>query len=179
MEGGKSWNCAYPESKSLQALMESKLDTNVITHKGGCHCKRVRWKVEAPKSLIAWNCNYSTCSMRGNIHFIVPSNQFHLVSGESNITTYTFGTHTAKHTFCNVCGITSFYTPRSNPDGVTVTLACVDPRTLTHVEIRRWWWLDESREMMMLQIEIYDFGGLNLEFFWKSGVRKRDEGRDK
>ncbi|PKI43261.1 hypothetical protein CRG98_036347 [Punica granatum] len=52
------------------------------------------------------------------------------------LTTYTFGTHTAKHTFCKICGITSFYTPRSNPDGVAITFRCVDPGTLTHVEIR-------------------------------------------
>ncbi|KAI4294750.1 hypothetical protein MLD38_040921 [Melastoma candidum] len=37
------------------------------------------------------------------------------------ITTYTFNTHTAKHTFCKVCGITSFYKPRSNPDGIAVS----------------------------------------------------------
>ncbi|KAG8056672.1 hypothetical protein GUJ93_ZPchr0002g23648 [Zizania palustris] len=54
----------------------------------------------------------------------------------SFITTYTFGTHTAKHTFCKVCGITSFYRPRSNPDGVAITVACVDPGTLAHVEYR-------------------------------------------
>ncbi|KAG8056707.1 hypothetical protein GUJ93_ZPchr0002g22955 [Zizania palustris] len=55
----------------------------------------------------------------------------------SFITTYTtFGTHTAKHTFCKVCGITSFYRPRSNPDGISITVAYVDPGTLAHVEYR-------------------------------------------
>ncbi|XP_021775001.1 centromere protein V-like [Chenopodium quinoa] len=116
--------------------MSSNPEPTLVTHNGGCHCKRVRWKVEAPTSLIAWKCNCSTCSMRGNTHFVVPINNFKLISGESNITTYTFGTHIAKHTFCNVCGITSFYTPRSNPDGIGVTLACLDPGTVTHVEIR-------------------------------------------
>ncbi|KAL6223584.1 hypothetical protein ACLB2K_006968 [Fragaria x ananassa] len=47
-----------------------------------------------------------------------------------------FGTHTAKHTFCKVCGITSFYYPRSNPDGVAITYKCVDPGTLTYVEVK-------------------------------------------
>ncbi|KAF4396316.1 hypothetical protein G4B88_019116 [Cannabis sativa] len=75
------------------------------------------------------------CYMRGNTHFIVPAKRFELL-GDSNqfLTTYTFGTHTAKHTFCKVCGITSFYIPRSNPDGVAVTFKCVDPGTLLHVE---------------------------------------------
>ncbi|GJN34066.1 hypothetical protein PR202_gb22703 [Eleusine coracana subsp. coracana] len=108
-----------------------------IVHSGGCHCRRVRWKVEAPATLVAWICNCSDCSMRGNVHFVVPAAKFRLDPGaEEFITTYTFGTHTAKHTFCKVCGITSFYVPRSNPDGVAVTVACVDPGTVAHVEYR-------------------------------------------
>ncbi|OVA12170.1 Glutathione-dependent formaldehyde-activating enzyme/centromere protein V [Macleaya cordata] len=108
-----------------------------IMHNGGCHCGSVRWQVEAPSSVIAWKCNCSDCSMRGNTHFIVPSTKFNLVGDSKQfLTTYTFGTHTAKHTFCKVCGITSFYMPRSNPDGVAVTVNCVDTGTLTHVEIK-------------------------------------------
>lgn len=108
-------------------------------HHGGCHCRKVRWCVKAPKSVVAWQCNCSDCSMRGNIHFIVPSESFELLGDSKEfITTYTFGTHTAKHTFCKVCGITSFYTPRSNPDGVSITLKCVDPGTLAHWEIKNY-----------------------------------------
>ncbi|KAF5177849.1 centromere protein V, partial [Thalictrum thalictroides] len=109
----------------------------LFTHHGGCHCGHVRWEVLAPSNVVAWRCNCSDCSMRANIHFIVPSTSFNLLPHSHNfLTTYTFGTHTAKHTFCNICGITSFYIPRSNPDGIAVTLACVDPGTLAHVEIK-------------------------------------------
>ncbi|KAL7143826.1 hypothetical protein ABFS83_08G217200 [Erythranthe nasuta] len=59
------------------------------------------------------------------------------INSRKFLTTYTFGTHTAKHIFCNVCGITSFYIPRSNPDGVAVAFRCVDRGTLKHVEIRQ------------------------------------------
>jgi hypothetical protein len=76
--------------------------------------------------------------MRGNTHFVVPADKFALQPGaDDSLTTYTFGTHTAKHKFCKVCGITSFYIPRSNPDGIAVTAACVDPGTLAHVEYRK------------------------------------------
>ncbi|CAN1232113.1 Centromere protein V [Linum perenne] len=113
------------------------MDQELVNHNGGCHCGKIRWRVQAPSSVVAWNCNCSDCSMRGNVHFIVPSHSFELLGdSQSYITTYTFGTHTAKHTFCKVCGITSFYVPRSNPDGVAVTYRCVDPGTLTHVEIK-------------------------------------------
>ncbi|XP_008789274.2 centromere protein V [Phoenix dactylifera] len=113
------------------------MSAETVIHSGGCHCGHVRWQVEASPSVVAWSCNCSDCSMRGNVHFIVPSAKFKLIGdSEKFLTTYTFGTHTAKHTFCRVCGITSFYFPRSNPDGVAVTFKCVDSGTLRHIEIR-------------------------------------------
>ena len=39
------------------------------------------------------------------------------MQGQDKLTTYTFNTGKAKHTFCSICGVQSFYTPRSNPDG--------------------------------------------------------------
>ncbi|PKA52370.1 hypothetical protein AXF42_Ash010267 [Apostasia shenzhenica] len=121
----------------MRGIYSRSMSAEAVIHTGGCHCKRVRWQVEAPKSIIGWHCNCSDCAMRGNIHFIVPFSKFKLIGdSEPNLTTYTFGTHTAKHTFCKVCGITSFYIPRSNPDGVAVTVKCVDSGTLSHVEHR-------------------------------------------
>lgn len=49
-----------------------------------------------------------------------------------------FGTHTAKHTFCRVCGVLPFYTPRSNPDGYAVTVHCVDAGTIARVVVERY-----------------------------------------
>lgn len=126
---------------SLQPFLREhpcKMNSDTVIHKGGCHCRHVRWEVEAPPSVVLWKCNCSNCSMRGNINFVVPSSKFKLMGdSEQFLTTYTFGTHTAKHTFCKVCGITSFYIPRSNPDGIAVTFRCVDPGTLVHAEIRQ------------------------------------------
>ncbi|KAJ3677432.1 hypothetical protein LUZ60_003156 [Juncus effusus] len=116
---------------------KNKRMSSEILHTGGCHCKKVRWQVSAPSNIIVWKCNCTNCAMRGNVHFIVPSSKFKLTGDSSDfITTYTFGSHTAKHTFCKVCGITSFYTPRSNPDGIAVTVNCVDLGTICDVEIR-------------------------------------------
>ncbi|KAL6125441.1 hypothetical protein ACLB2K_073499 [Fragaria x ananassa] len=113
------------------------MESEMAVHDGGCHCKNVRWRVQAPAKVVAWSCNCSNCSMRGNTNFIVPSERFELLgNSEQFLTTYSFGTHTAKHTFCKVCGITSFYYPRSNPDGVAITYKCVDLGTLTYVEVK-------------------------------------------
>ncbi|MCO5585949.1 hypothetical protein L7F22_039884 [Adiantum nelumboides] len=109
-----------------------------VLHEGGCHCRKVRWQVLAMTEVVAWDCNCSNCSMRGNTHFIVPAGDFTLQEGSEDwLTTYTFGSHKAKHRFCKMCGITSFYIPRSNPDGIAVTVRCVDPGTITHVSVKK------------------------------------------
>ncbi|PRQ45465.1 hypothetical protein RchiOBHm_Chr3g0491691 [Rosa chinensis] len=113
------------------------MESEMTVHDGGCHCKNVRWRVQAPTKVVAWSCNCSICSMRGNTNFVVPSERFELLgNSEQFLTTYSFGSHTAKHTFCKVCGITSFYYPRSNPDGVAIIYGCVDPGTLTYDEVK-------------------------------------------
>jgi hypothetical protein len=61
---------------------------------------------------------------------IVPASKFTLLSGEENLTTYTFDTHEAKHLFCKTCGIKSFYIPRSHPDGISVNMRCLDSSTI-------------------------------------------------
>ncbi|MEM9531932.1 MAG: GFA family protein [Pseudomonadota bacterium] len=93
---------------------------------GGCHCGAVRFEVKAPEPLLAQECNCSICAKSGFLHLIVPKTSFRLVSGEGSLTTYTFNTGVAQHLFCKVCGVKSFYVPRSNPDGVDVNLRCVD-----------------------------------------------------
>ena len=52
------------------------------------------------------------------------------LQGEEFLTCYTYNTHQAKHMFCRVCGVQSFYTPRSNPDGKAVTIYCLDHGTV-------------------------------------------------
>jgi hypothetical protein len=104
-----------------------------MIYRGGCHCGAVRFEVEAPERLLVQDCNCSLCAMTGFLHLIVPKSKFRLVKGEESITTYTFNTGVAKHTFCRTCGIKSFYVPRSNPDGIDVNVRCLDepPREMT------------------------------------------------
>ena len=105
-----------------------------MIHKGGCHCGAVRFEVEAPEDLEVTECNCSICSKSGYLHLIVPKSKFRLLSGESNLQTYTFDTHEAKHMFCKICGIKSFYIPRSHPDGISVNVRCLDDSTIKSVK---------------------------------------------
>ena len=107
----------------------------MVTHKGGCHCGRVRFEVTAPKNLQVSDCNCSICSKSGFLHLIVPKSRFKLLSGAQTLTTYTFNTGTAQHLFCSVCGVKSFYVPRSFPEGYSVNARCLDEGTFAELTI--------------------------------------------
>ncbi|HTS53138.1 MAG TPA: hypothetical protein VMH26_07685, partial [Burkholderiales bacterium] len=61
--------------------------------------------------------------------------RFRLVRGQEALITYTFNTHVAQHMFCRVCGIRPFYIPRSNPDGISVNLRCLDRASVQSVKV--------------------------------------------
>ena len=112
------------------------MSPDLVTHRGGCHCGRVRFEVDAPAAIEVSECNCSMCARVGGFfHLIVPREQFRLVGGADVLTTYTFNTGVAKHTFCSVCGIKSFYVPRSHPDGVSVSARCLDPGTVASMRV--------------------------------------------
>jgi hypothetical protein len=93
---------------------------------GGCHCGAIRYEVLSPDAIEAVDCTCSICRMTGYLHLIVPKERFRLLQGENKLTTYSFNTGTAQHRFCAVCGIKSFYIPRSNPDGFSINVRCLD-----------------------------------------------------
>ena len=128
-----------------------------MIYSGGCHCGRIKYEVEAPVELEVTECNCSICSKSGYLHLIVPESRFNLLAGEDCLTTYTFGTHQAKHYFCKFCGIKSFYRPRSHPDSVSVNVRCLE--------------LDKIKRMQVTQ-----FDGQN----WEQNIeRLRGKGIDK
>ena len=110
--------------------------TDHVTHGGGCHCGAVRFEVVAPAHLDALECNCSICSMTGFLHLIVPASRFRLLAGTDALSEYKFNSGVARHFFCRHCGVKSYYVPRSNPDGFSVNVRCLDPRTITGVRVR-------------------------------------------
>lgn len=104
-----------------------------MLYHGSCHCGRVAFEVEAPEDLAVQDCNCSICAKSGFLHLIVPKSRFRLLRGADSLTGYVFNTKVARHTFCGICGVKPFYTPRSNPDGIDVNARCLDtqPRSLS------------------------------------------------
>ena len=107
----------------------------LVTHRGGCHCGRVRFEVTAPARIDVADCNCSICNKSGYLHLIVSAADFRLLAGGEALTTYTFNTGVAKHHFCSNCGVKSFYIPRSHPDGVSVNARCLDTGTVESMTV--------------------------------------------
>jgi hypothetical protein len=107
----------------------------LVTHRGGCHCGAVAFEVEAPACVTVIECNCSICRMSGYLHLIVSRTHFRLLRGTEALSEYRFNLGIARHLFCRRCGVKSFYVPRSNPDGYSVNLRCLDQSTLAQVTI--------------------------------------------
>ena len=90
----------------------------------------------------ALDCNCSVCSKSGFIHVMVPHGNFTLERGAGTLTSYRFGTGAAEHLFCSLCGVKSFYQPRSHPNCWSVNARCLDE---------------------LLDVEIENFDGRNWE----------------
>jgi len=91
----------------------------------------------APAEIDATECNCSICSRTGFLHLIIPKSRFKLLQGSEYLSTYRFNTGVARHLFCKVCGIKSFYVPRSNPVGYSVNVRCLDPNTVKRINVSR------------------------------------------
>jgi hypothetical protein len=110
-------------SQNFMSLLTDPDSNNNIS--GGCHCGAVRFRVHV-KKYEAIACNCSICQKKGILHLIVPPEDFELLHGVDNLSTYTFNTGIAKHHFCKTCGMHPFYRPRSHPDDYDVNVRCLD-----------------------------------------------------
>jgi hypothetical protein len=111
--------------------------TAMIRHTGGCHCGRVRFEIRAPAAIEVADCNCSICAKAGYLHLTVPQSRFRLLCGGDVLSSYQFNTATAKHLFCSICGVKSFYIPRSHPDGYSVNARCLDDGTVTGMRVQQ------------------------------------------
>lgn len=105
--------------------------------KATCHCGAVELDVTLADGLAtARRCDCSFCARRGAIAVSAPLDGVRILRGADKLTRYTWGTHTAQHFFCSVCGVYTHHQRRSNPNeyGVNVAnLEGVNPRDLGDV----------------------------------------------
>jgi hypothetical protein len=96
-----------------------------ITYRGGCHCARVSYEVIGKLERVTM-CNCSICTKKAYLHWIVPREDFRLLTPWEALASYQFNTRTATHYFCPQCGVASFYIARSAPDGIDINVRCLE-----------------------------------------------------
>ncbi|MAW58999.1 MAG: aldehyde-activating protein [Alphaproteobacteria bacterium] len=106
-----------------------------MKHLGSCHCKQIQFEVIGKNNIQVLDCSCSICSILNYKHYVVDKSQFKLLKGKKYLSTYTFNTKVAKHMFCKICGIKSFYIPRSHPDSISINLNCINSKTINKVKI--------------------------------------------
>ena len=100
---------------------------DVLPVKASCHCGAVRFEVQLSDGLnTARRCNCSYCRMRGAVAVSAELSGLKVTAGQDKLTLYQFGTNTAKHYFCSVCGIYTHHQRRSNPNQFGINAACLE-----------------------------------------------------
>ena len=95
------------------------------TRQGNCHCGAVRFEIRTDFPELT-TCDCSICRRKNALMVKVHESDFRLLDGQESSTLYQFHTHTAKHYFCNVCGIYPFHRKRSAPDHYGVNVFCLE-----------------------------------------------------
>jgi hypothetical protein len=94
---------------------------------GHCHCKAVKFTIPFDGDFKKIRgCNCSMCARRGAVVASVKVEDLIIESGQDKLSLYQFGTFTAKHYFCSVCGIYTFHQRRSEPSEYAINIACFD-----------------------------------------------------
>ena len=95
---------------------------------GSCHCGAIHFDFEGEEITEGLRCNCSLCSHKGAMmnNYAIPPEEFHITAMDEDLGLYQFGSKTAKHYFCNKCGVYPFHVTARVPDHYRVNLACVD-----------------------------------------------------
>ena len=114
--------------KCYSLAREQILGAQMIRYTGSCHCGAVKFTFSAPEIEQAMRCDCSICARKGmsmSITTIAPED-IEISTEEDVLSTYQFGSMTARHHFCSQCGIHTFVETRLNPGHYRINLGCVD-----------------------------------------------------
>jgi hypothetical protein len=98
------------------------------TYHGSCHCGAVRFAANIDLAAGTLRCNCSICAKSRFWPAIVAPADFRLLTGESDLHHYQFGTGVNGHPFCRHCGVRAFGTGHSPRWGrfYSVNVCCLD-----------------------------------------------------
>lgn len=117
-------------------------------YSGACHCGNVQFTVyadiENERNAI---CNCSRCQRIGFLHHHVDKSDFNLTKGFEHIQTYRFGTLSAEHMFCRICGVQAFYKSRSDQNRFDINIRCLEGVDIHSIE----YWLVDGQNWEQAQ----------------------------
>lgn len=108
------------------------------THEGSCHCGRIALTLQGEVA-DAIDCNCSLCRRRGGLLAFFPRAAMTLHTPETDLSTYTFNTHTLQHRFCAHCGIAPFSegtNPKNGEKTVAINVRCLPGVDLAGLDIK-------------------------------------------
>jgi hypothetical protein len=109
-----------------------------MNYRGSCHCGKVKFEFQGEFGQ-ALSCNCSICSRKGSLLWFMPRDAVK-VSGEDELTTYTFNKHVIQHRFCKTCGVQPFgegMDPKGNRTAA-VNIRCLEDFDFTQVPLQHW-----------------------------------------
>jgi hypothetical protein len=117
------------------------------TYAGSCHCKAVRFEIDADIDHVRV-CDCSICSRRGALIYRLPDAAFRLLTPLEVLSVYRWGSRTATDYFCPICGILPFRKPSlptaeeqaagvESFDGWAVNVRCLEDFDPSSVPVRR------------------------------------------
>jgi hypothetical protein len=106
---------------------------------GSCHCGRLTFRVQRrPDRAIRCNCSY--CSRRGWHTGYARPDEFELMQGADELSSYRFGSGSAEHFFCRRCGIhTHFYSRYGDEVQYGYNIACCEDIDVMSLPVE---WID-------------------------------------
>ncbi len=94
---------------------------------GSCHCGAVEFEVEVENDFVGVShCDCSYCRRKSAYIATARLDQLRVTKGAEYLSLYQWGTKTAKHYFCKVCGIYTHHQRRSNPNEFGFNIACIE-----------------------------------------------------
>ncbi|WP_299370740.1 GFA family protein [uncultured Tateyamaria sp.] len=92
-----------------------------------CHCGAVVLDVTLTRGLeTAGRCDCSFCKRRAAPAVTAPKDGVHILQGADALTLYQWGTQTARHHFCKICGIYMFHNRRADPNEIGVNMGTLE-----------------------------------------------------